>query len=225
MIRLVQVTKVFSPGTPQAHEAVRDVTLDLPDREITVFSGPSGSGKTTLLSLIGCMLRPTSGHIFLNEQDVAALPERFSARFRQTAFGMVFQQDHLIRGMSVLKNVMVPGYPLGIPLRDLKKRASALLERFELTAKADRHVERLSGGERQRVVIARALINDPEILIADEPTAHLDTALADAFMGLIAGLKAEGRTVILASHDPRVVTAPTLDRVIPIRDGIIKTSP
>lgn len=219
MIRLAQVTKVLSPGTPQAHDAIRDLSLELRKHEITVFSGPSGSGKTTLLSLIGGMLRPTSGHIFLDGRDVAALPERFAARFRRKIFGMVFQRDHLIRGMSARDNVMVPGLPLGIPRRDLKQQASALLARFGLIDKADRHVDRLSGGERQRVVIARALINDPEILIADEPTAHLDTTLTDEFLDIIARLKADRKTILLSSHDPRVSASPIVDRVIPLQDG------
>lgn len=210
---------MLSPDTPQAHDAVRGVSVDIQDREVTVFSGPSGSGKTTLLSLIGCLLRPTSGRILVNDQDVAALPERFAARFRQQTVGMVFQRHHLIRGMSAHQNVMMPGYPLGVPTRDLKRKAMALLERFDLADKADQPVERLSGGECQRTVVARALINDPEILVADEPTAHLDSALAETVMALMAELKAEGKTVILSSHDPRVIASPAVDRVIPLRDG------
>ena len=188
---------------------------------MTVFKGPSGSGKTTLLSLIGCISRPTSGRIHVNGREISGLPERFAAHLRREMFGFIFQNYHLVRGMNVLENIMIPAYPTGRKYRRIKNRALELLEQFDIVSKARQFVEHLSGGEQQRAAIARALINDPQIIIADEPTAHLDTDLAQALMDMLAKLKENGRTLLVASHDPLVFESPLADRVICMRDGRI----
>ena len=221
MIELHEVSKVFNAGQPNECAAVRGVSLALNGSPATAFTGPSGSGKTTLLSLIGCMARPTSGRILIDGEVISSLPERFLTEIRRRTFGFIFQQFNLIRGLTARENVMLPAYPSGAPLRQIRREADRLLERLGLDAKAEAKVEWLSGGEAQRVAIARALINNPAVLIADEPTAHLDTALSLDFLEIMRGLRAEGRTLIIASHDPLVYGSDMVDRVIGMRDGCV----
>jgi len=219
MISARDITKVFNAGRPSEYTALRGVSLDVRLKETTVLKGPSGSGKTTLLALLGCMARPTSGRIFLDEREITSLPERFLTEVRRSTFGFVFQQFNLIKGISALENVMAPAYPTGEKYSLLRKRALETLEMFDLGKRAEAKVEWLSGGEAQRVAIARALINRPQVIIADEPTAHLDTRLAHEFIAIMARLKSEGTTIILASHDPIVYDSPLADRVVEMRDG------
>ena len=188
---------------------------------MVVLQGPSGSGKTTLLSLMGCMARPTSGRIYLEERNISSLPERFLSELRRTAFGFIFQSFNLVAGLTALENVMVPACPLGLPRSRVRERAAGLLDKFRLGSKLDQKVESLSGGEKQRTAIARALVNDPAIIIADEPTANLDTVLSLEFLDIVGQLRAEGKTFIIASHDALVHRAPVVDVVVSLRDGLV----
>ncbi|MBJ6724378.1 ABC transporter ATP-binding protein [Geomesophilobacter sediminis] len=224
MISARNIGKVFNQGRPNAFTALKEVSFDLQRRETTILKGPSGSGKTTLLGIVGCMARPTTGRIFLEEREITSLPERFLTDIRRRSFGFIFQQFNLIRGMTALENVMIPAYPLGERHAELKRRALATLDLFDLAAKAEAKVEWLSGGEAQRVAIARALINDPSVIIADEPTAHLDLRLSEEFMAIMRRLKADGKTLILASHDPIVYDSDLADRVVELRDGAVAGS-
>jgi putative ABC transport system ATP-binding protein len=219
MIELREVRKVFNEGRHNEYHALSGISLAIEARRVTALRGPSGSGKTTLLTLIGCLARPTSGRVSLHGRDISGLPERFLTEIRRRSFGFVFQQFNLIKGLSALENVMLPAYPTGRPHRALAERAEALLDGLRLAHRREAKVEWLSGGEQQRVAIARALINDPEVLIADEPTANLDTALAGEFLALLERFGDEGRTVILTSHDPLVVESAAVHRVIDMRDG------
>jgi putative ABC transport system ATP-binding protein len=219
LVELRGVRKVFHEDRPNRFCAVDGIDLRLPAGGVTVLAGPSGSGKTTLLTLIGCLARPTEGRVQLDGRDVSGLPEHFLAQLRRQSFGFVFQRFNLIRGLSVLDNVQLPAYPLAPRHRDLHRRAMALLERLGLAHRADARVESLSGGEAQRTAIARALINDPPVLIADEPTANLDSTLSRAFLDIVASLRAEGRTLLLSSHDPLIREAAVVDRVLEMRDG------
>jgi putative ABC transport system ATP-binding protein len=219
MIELRDVRKAFNQGRPNEFWAIRGVSLSLEANRITVLKGPSGSGKTTLLSMIGCLARPTEGRILFEDRLLSGLPERFLTEVRRRTFGFIFQQFNLIKGLSVLENVMLPAYPLGAPRHVLETGARELLTQFGLADKAGYRVEWLSGGEAQRTAICRALINGPRVLIADEPTANLDTALSRDFMRIVGELKATGKTVLLTSHDPEVYDALQVDRVIEMRDG------
>ena len=239
MIELVQVVKTFQAGLATPYTAVDGVSLGIPDAQLTVLKGPSGSGKTTLLTLIGCMARPTSGRIHLHgiaanalpqvqagaSVEITSLPERFLTAIRRRTFGFIFQQFNLIRGISVLENVLLPTYPMGEDRRAMEARAVERLESLGLGRHLRASVERLSGGEAQRVAIARALINDPAVLIADEPTAHLDSRLSEEFMALMGQFKAAGKTLLIASHDPIVYGSPLADRVVELRDGRIVAEP
>jgi len=238
VIELASITKSFNSGRPNQFTAVDNVSLMIEPQKVTVLKGPSGSGKTSLLTMIGCMARPTSGRIFLhgiasalpNQQDqagsleITSLPERFLNDIRRVTFGFIFQQFNLIKGISVLENVMLPAYPTGENRAGFRGRAEELLEMFSIGRHAGQRVELLSGGELQRVAIARALINNPSIIIADEPTAHLDSKLSYEFMEIVGKLKGAGKTIIIASHDPIVYDAPLVDVLVEMRDGAIVSS-
>ena len=231
MIEVANATKTYHAGRPNAYTAVDGVSLAIERGKLTVLKGPSGSGKTTLLSLVGCMARPSSGRIHLRgvkaaglpaaggALEITSLPERFLTEIRRATFGFIFQHFNLIKGVSTLENVMLPAYPLGGDPAVLRRRAGELLERFGLSRHAREPIDRLSGGEMQRVAIARALVNDPAVLIADEPTAHLDSHLSEAFMALMGTFKDGGRTLLIASHDPLVYDSPLVDATHELRDG------
>lgn len=221
MIQLTDITKIFNQGAPNEFCAIHGVDLELEACKVTCLQGPSGSGKTTLLSLIGCLSRPTSGRITLEEKNISGLPERFLADIRRSTFGFVFQRFNLIQGLTVLDNTMLPAYPLGLRYAELQENAMKLLEQFGLQSKKNIRVQYLSGGEAQRVAICRALINDPKILIADEPTANLDSRLSLELMEIIGRLKKTGRTILVSSHDPLVFDSPVVDRLVMMRDGRI----
>ena len=224
MICLQDVHKVFNAGKPNEFVAVDGLNLTIDFQKATALTGPSGSGKTTLLSILGCMARPTSGRITLKDREMTSLPERFLAEIRRQTFGFIFQQFHLIKGLTPIENVMIPAYPKGEKFALLHKRAMDLLDMLNLADKANSKVEWLSGGEAQRTAIARALINNPAIIIADEPTAHLDTRLSREFMEIMRQLKKEGKTLVMASHDPVVYQSDVVDLVVAMRDGKIVSS-
>ncbi|VFN00361.1 MAG: putative ABC transport system ATP-binding protein [Candidatus Kentron sp. G] len=219
MIELQNIEKVFNQGKPNEFRAIRGISLTIEGRRMTVLKGPSGSGKTTLLSLIGLLSRPTAGRILLDGRNLSGLPERFSTGVRRETFGFVFQQFHLIKGLSVLENVMLPAYPQGRNRRRLQAAALGLLRRFDLAGKCHDPVGWLSGGEAQRTAICRALINEPAVLIADEPTANLDSQLSAAFLAMADELVAEGKTVLLTSHDRLICESARVHRVVEMHDG------
>jgi putative ABC transport system ATP-binding protein len=221
MIALDRARKVFGQGRPNEFTALHETSLVIEADRLTVIRGPSGSGKTTLLSLVGCMARPTSGRIHVLGREITSLPERFLTEIRRRTFGFIFQQFNLIPGLTALENVILPAYPTGERRSSLEKRAAGLFELFNVVSKAGARVESLSGGEAQRVTIARALINDPAVVIADEPTAHLDSKLSREFMDAMARLRDRGKTVLIASHDPIVCDHPAVERAFHIRDGRI----
>lgn len=234
MFELTGVSKRFNVGRTNQFTAVDDVSLAIRRGEVTILKGPSGSGKTSLLTLIGCMARPTSGRILLHGVhpscipdapvdglDISSLPERFLTEIRRATFGFIFQQFNLVRGISVLENIMLPAYPTGESYTAFRGRAMNLLDLFGISRHAGSRVEWLSGGELQRAAIARALINNPGVIIADEPTAHLDSKLSREFMEIIGTFKKEGKTVLIASHDPIVYESALADMVVEMRDGCI----
>jgi putative ABC transport system ATP-binding protein len=219
MLELANIRKVFNQGQHNEYWALKGIDLEIPPARVSVLKGPSGSGKTTLLTILGCLARPTEGRVRLNGEDISGLPERFLTEIRRRTFGFIFQQFNLIRGLSAIENIILPGYPGGTPRAQLLARAEALLADLQLAHRRDAKVEWLSGGEQQRVAICRALINDPEILVADEPTANLDSKLSAEFLAILRRLAEAGRTVILTSHDPLVVESEVVDRVYSLRDG------
>ena len=225
LIRTQGLTKVYNPRRPDEVCAVNGVDIAVGRGEVVALKGPSGSGKTTLLSLIGCMSRPTSGGIVVDGRDVAKLSEEVLTGVRRKLFGFIFQQFNLITALSAIDNVMLPLYPTAVKPSDMRRRAEAALGALALGGKEGRRVRALSGGEQQRVAIARALVNQPEIVIADEPTAHLDRRLSDELMEILDGLNREGKTVVISTHDALIYDHPMVDRVIAMRDGEVEDGP
>ncbi len=221
MIELSNIKKAFNQGKPNEYWALNGIDLTVEAGKVTAFRGPSGSGKTTLLTLVGCLSRPTSGRVRFKDEDISGMPERFLTDIRRRSFGFIFQQFNLIKGLSALDNVILPGFPTGRPRAELVAAAETLFDQLKLSHRLHARVEWLSGGEQQRVAIARALINNPEVIIADEPTANLDTALSREFMGILESFTAAGKTVMLTSHDPLVVESSAVHRVVGMRDGLL----
>ncbi|BHH86012.1 ABC transporter ATP-binding protein [Desulforhopalus sp. 52FAK] len=222
LIKLSEVSKIYNRGEVSEVNALRAVSLTIEKGGVVALTGPSGSGKTSLLSLIGCMARPTSGRLHVAGKDVVKLPERFLTEVRRERFGFIFQQFNLIRDLSVLENVLLPLYPLPISFKSMRQRALPILETLKITHKQRMKVKQLSGGEQQRVAIARALINNPEVLIADEPTAHLDRELAGEFLDIIETLNNDGKTVVIATHDPYVAESGFVTQHVLMRDGCLE---
>jgi len=222
LIETENVTKVYNPRRPDEMVAVGGVSLQIRRGEVVVLEGPSGSGKTSLLSLIGCMARPTSGRIAVDGRDVAKLSESMLTTVRRQRFGFIFQQFNLVSNVSVIENVLLPLYPVGISLTDMRRRADEVLGSLNLESKKDQKVRKLSGGEQQRVAIARALINKPGIIVADEPTAHLDRRLSEELLQILEGLNRGGKTVLIATHDPLVFESSFVNRTLSMQDGRIE---
>jgi len=218
-IELAGVTKHYRSAARDTIRALDGVTLGVDSGALCLVRGPSGSGKTTLLQLIAGIQRPTSGRIRVADLEITRLPEDLLAPMRRRILGFVFQRPLLIRGASALANVLLPALPDPCWNGDLEPRARALLARLGLSHREREPVDRLSGGERQRVGIARALVQDPAILLADEPTAHLDPHASEGILELLDELRDEGRTVIVASHDPLLHGSPLFDCVFELRGG------
>jgi putative ABC transport system ATP-binding protein len=197
---------------------IDSVTLGIARGEFVVLRGPSGSGKTTLLALMGAMLCPTSGEVFLDGEPTSRLREVHRAQVRRDKVGFVFQDNPLILGMSVRENILLPRVPDGVSSRD-ERRADTLLDRFALRPLAHSKAATLSGGERQRAAVARALMRDPPLLLLDEPTSHLDDTRASSLLDALTGLASEGRALLVATHDPRLVRAEGVTRVLDLVDG------
>lgn len=219
LLKAENLSKLYNRHQPDEVTALADVSLEVYGGEVVALKGPSGSGKTTLLSLLGCMARPTSGLVTFSGREVSRLPERFLAEIRREHFGFIFQQFNLIRDISVLDNVLLPLVPTAQKIAAMKERGIEVLTRLEMAEKAAFKVRQLSGGEQQRVAIARALIGNPQILIADEPTAHLDRQLATELIGILDSLNRDGRTIIIATHDPFVYSHPIVRRTLEMNDG------
>jgi len=222
LIQTENVSKTYNARRPDEFRALEDISLRIGQGEVVVLKGPSGSGKTTLLSLIGCMSRPTAGSILVAGKNVAKLPERFLTRTRQRTFGFIFQQFNLLRDITVMENVLLPLYPRETRIGEMQERGRTLLVQLGIESKQHSKVYQLSGGEQQRVAIARALINDPEIVIADEPTAHLDSKLSVDLLGILDNINRMGKTILIATHDPLVYEHPLITRTISMRDGRIE---
>lgn len=219
LIETKEVCKIYNRHKPDEVTALSHIEFSVEQGQVAVLKGPSGSGKTSLLSLIGCMSRPTSGSIQLGGKDVAKLPERFLAEIRRDYFGFVFQQFNLLRDLTVFDNILLPLYPTALGNSEMNARAAAVLEQLDLSDKGQMKVRQISGGEQQRVAIARALINQPEIIIADEPTAHLDSQLTEELLAILSRLKANGKTIIIATHDPSIYQHELIDRSYLMHDG------
>jgi len=211
------VEQLFRMGKRNVVHALRGTDLEVRDGEFVAVMGPSGSGKTSLLNVIGCLSRPTAGHIMLDGRDVTRLKDRELDRIRASEVGMVFQGYSLIPTRTALENVMLAAEYASVPRAERRRRSLDLLEKVGLGDRADQLASELSGGEQQRVAIARALIKQPQLVLADEPTGNLDSVSAEEIMLLIKRLRTEGQTIVMVTHDPKM--AGYADRVIFLKDG------
>ena len=212
------LSKVYrKPGTQVEVHALREVNLDFVEGQYTAIMGASGSGKSTLMNVLGCLDQPTSGQYILGGQDISSLPDDELSEIRSRRIGFIFQNFNLIQQLTVLENLEVPMFYLGIPPEVRRKRATELADRVGLTDRLDHRPMQLSGGQQQRVCIARAMINEPLILLADEPTGALDSKTGQQILELFDELVAAGKTIILVTHDPSV--AHRCSRVIHLHDG------
>jgi putative ABC transport system ATP-binding protein len=217
VIELQDVTRVYRIGEVETR-ALRGVTLTVEDGEFTAIVGPSGSGKTTLLQLLGCLDRPTDGTVRLKGQDVSQLNANQRADLRKGTIGFVFQFFALIPGLTAYENVELPLLLMGKGGKERKERVTELLAAVGLSDRAHHRPDQMSGGEQQRVAIARALATHPLLVLADEPTANLDTENGRQVMEIMQRLNQEtGTTFLFATHDPRVI--PFARRVVTLRDG------
>ena len=218
MIQLKNVYKTFQVGGHPIH-ALADVTESIRPGEYVAIMGPSGSGKSTLLNLIGCLLRPTRGSYTLDGRDIGSLDEVKLSRLRQSFIGFIFQSFHLIPRLTAIGNVELPMMFANIPASERQHRAKEVLEAVGLTERANHRPAQLSVGQRQRVVIARAMVMKPKLILADEPTGNLDRVSGDQVLRLLDQLHAEGKTLLTVTHD--VDVAKRAERVLVIADGKI----
>ncbi|MEO6436597.1 MAG: ABC transporter ATP-binding protein [Tepidisphaeraceae bacterium] len=216
--QIKNLSKIYrKPGTNVEVHALRSINLDFVEGQYAAIMGASGSGKSTLMNVLGCLDQPTSGQYILGEQDISALPDDELSEIRSRQIGFIFQNFNLIQQLTVLENLEVPMFYLGIPPEERRKRAMEMAEKVGLADRADHRPMQLSGGQQQRVCIGRALINAPLILLADEPTGALDSKTGQAILELFDELVAAGKTIILVTHDPTVAHRCT--RVIHLHDG------
>ena len=219
MIELDNVKKVYQAGE-QAVEALRGVDLHIAEGEFVALMGPSGSGKSTLLTILGAMNPPTAGTLVVDGIEPYRLPVERQADFRHEYVGFVFQQYHLIPYLTALDNVMLPSAIVRRSRPEKRRLAQAMLERVGLAGKENRLPSQLSGGEQARVAIARALVNHPPILLLDEPTGNLDSAISARVLELITALNAGGQTVVMVTHSTE--TAAYAHRTVRLRDGWVE---
>ena len=217
IIRTDKLIKVYDNGYRTA--ALEDIDLSVERRSFSCIMGPSGHGKSTLLHLLGGLDRPTSGDVYVNGSSVAGMTSEQLAEFRNRTIGFVFQFFNLIPVLSVLENVQVAMMLAGVSEREQKERAVRLLDALGLTDKMEARPNQLSGGQRQRVAVARALANDPDILMMDEPTGNLDSRSEAELLDLIGTLHEKGKTILVVTHSDTV--SARAERIIRIRDGRI----
>ncbi|MGZ8899003.1 MAG: ABC transporter ATP-binding protein [Limisphaerales bacterium] len=220
IIRLEDIHKVYTLGLENEVRALDGVSLDIMEGSYVAIMGPSGSGKSTMLNLLGCLDRPTSGNYFLGEVDVARMHDDELSRVRGKRIGFIFQSYNLIAQLTVIENIQVPLIYQGADLQATYARCVELAELVGLGGRLDHRPAQLSGGQQQRVAIARSLVNDPLMILADEPTGNLDSKTGRDVLEMIDRLNADGKTIVLVTHDDNV--AARANRVIHMKDGRVE---
>lgn len=218
LVKLSKVNKIFQSELV-SFQALKDINLEINKGDFCAITGPSGSGKSTMMNILGLLDKPSSGSYFLEERDVAKLDEQTLARLRNQKIGFVFQSFNLLGRTSALKNVALPLIYAGASQTEREDRAKIALDRVGLADKINSTPAQLSGGQQQRVAVARALVTNPEIIMADEPTGNLDTKTGKEIMQLFKDLHKEGRTIVLITHDLDI--AKQAKRIIHMKDGKI----
>ncbi len=220
LIQVRDLAKIYQIGNQEVH-ALRSIDLDIEKNEFVALMGPSGSGKSTLMNILGCLDSPSRGTYFLNGQDVSGMDDDALADVRNREIGFVFQTFNLLPRYTALENVALPLIYRGIPKNDRIKRATEVLEHVGLADRMHHRSNELSGGQRQRVAMARALVNHPSIILADEPTGNLDTKTSYEIMALLDEIHRQGNTIILVTHEEDI--ALHARRIVRLRDGVIES--
>jgi len=202
MIKLKNITKIYEVSKNDKITALHNINLTVQEGELIVLKGASGSGKSTILSLIAALSKPTSGEVIVDDKQISKLPDNFASRYRRDNIGFIFQKYNLLPTLSVRDNILLPLVPLNPHAKEVEEKIQRVMKRFQIEHKENVIVRNLSGGEQQRVAIARANVNNPKIIIADEPTANLDENLSHHFIEIVKELRALGKTIIIATHDP-----------------------
>jgi putative ABC transport system ATP-binding protein len=219
MIEFKNINKSYRLGKNNKVTALKNINLEFKEGSVVVLKGASGSGKSSILSLISAISKPTSGEVIVDKKQISKLSDKFASEYRLNNIGIVFQKYNLIDDISVEQNVILPLIPKNIQVKQLEQKLDEVLKMFEINKHKHSVVKNLSGGEQQRVAIARAYINEPKIIIADEPTANLDEKLSLDFIKIIKDLKAKNKTIIIATHDPLFFNLDFVDEYIELRDG------
>lgn len=219
LIEIDGVTKRYKLGE-QIVYALNGVNLNIERGEYTALMGPSGSGKSTLMNIIGCLDSPTEGTFFLNNKEVSKMSDSALSEVRNTEIGFVFQTFNLLNRLNAIENVSLPLVYAGIPKKEREERAKEVLDKVGLGDRMSHKPNELSGGQRQRVAVARALINKPSILLADEPTGNLDTQTSHEIMALFEEIHSAGNTIVLVTHEEDI--AQHAKRIIRLRDGVVE---
>lgn len=220
IIRMTNLEKIYKNGSIEV-EALKHVDLSIEEGEFVSIMGPSGSGKSTLMNVIGCLDRATSGYYELDGVSISKLSDIELAKIRNKKIGFVFQSFNLLPKISALQNVELPMIYAGVSKKERRKRAIEALEKVNLVDRMHHKPNELSGGQRQRVAIARSLVNNPAIILADEPTGNLDSTSGEEIMAVFQGLNKEGVTIVLVTHEPDI--AEHTKRVVSFRDGLLVT--
>jgi putative ABC transport system ATP-binding protein len=218
MIELTSITKSYKVGA-ETLDVLQDINLTINEGEFVAIMGPSGSGKSTLMNVIGCLDTPTSGTYLLDKEDISAYKDEELAKVRNLSIGFVFQQFQLLPRLTALKNVELPMIYAGLGKKEREERARQALEKVGLGERINHLPNELSGGQKQRVAIARSIVNEPKLILADEPTGALDSKTSVSIMEQFTDLNKEGTTVILVTHEQEV--ADYAKRIITVRDGFI----
>lgn len=221
MIELKNITKIYEVNKNNIVTALNNINLTIKEGELVVIKGASGSGKSTILSLIAAISKPTSGEVIVGANRVSKLPDNFASDFRRDNIGFVFQKYNLIPTLSVKDNIILPLVPLNLHVKEIEDKLERVLKMFHIEHKENQLIRNLSGGEQQRVAIARANINNPKIILADEPTANLDEKLSLHFIEMLKELKRDGKTIIVATHDPLFFDLDIVDRIVEIHQGVL----
>ena len=219
MIHVNHLNKIYNAKTPKEVQVLYDINFTIKERELTILKGVSGSGKSTLLAMLSAMDRPNSGEVIVENQAISKLPDFHASHFRANSIGFIFQHFNLLEELTVEENIEAVLIPLGLSLKTIEEKVQHSMTLAKISHKADQSVKELSGGEKQRCAIARALVNDPHIILCDEPTANLDRVNSLHFIELIKQLRSQKKTIIIATHDPLFEDAAIHDRLLFMEDG------